>query len=89
MKSSDVRVQWIRETTCLGLEIQTDIFDELLANKDYSDLLGEFLKGGEDNGALILYLEEVYTNGNSNNHKIQVCILFISRTIQPHTNLLS
>ena len=69
--TGDVRVQWIRENTCLGLETQTDIFDELLSNKDYSDLLESFLKE-ESNGALILYLEELYTNGNSN-HKTQVC----------------
>jgi hypothetical protein len=69
--SGDVRVQWIRENTSLGLEIQPDIFDEFLTNKDYSSLLETFLKE-ELSGALILYLEEISTNGSSN-HKSQVC----------------
>lgn len=68
--SGDVRMQWICENTCLGLEIQTDIFDEFLENNEYSELLESFLKE-EANGALIIYLEEIYTNGNSN-HKTQV-----------------
>jgi hypothetical protein len=73
--SGDVRVQWIRENTSLGLEIQPDIFDEFLTNKEYSDLLEVFLKE-EANGALILYLEEIFSNGNSN-HKIQVCCAYL------------
>ncbi len=71
MKTGDERLNWIRENTCLGLEITAEVFDELLQNKEESVFLDAFFKE-KTGGALILYLEEVSGNGNTTSIKTQV-----------------
>lgn len=66
--SGDARLHWIKETTCLGLEIQGDIFEDFLNSKD-SKLLETFLQEKTD-GALILYLDETSSNGSNKNQVI-------------------
>lgn len=55
----DRRVDWLRNKTCVGLNLPEHYFDELLNDPEQSSKVNEFLEAGDDASALLFSVEAV------------------------------